>query len=167
MKRLISNSFLLVLASLLFVPSVFAATTGVVAATVTAQSVSISLDVTSVTYGTLATSGTKDTTASGTNTSITATNSGNVSEILTIKGADTTNWTLAGSAGTNNYVHQFCTTTCDTTPSWTALTTSDQTLAASVASSGTQVFDLKITAPSSTTFFTQQTANVTVTAAAN
>ncbi|MCL4415128.1 MAG: hypothetical protein M1365_00280 [Actinobacteria bacterium] len=158
---------ILIIVSLFITSGVFAATTGTVAATVTAQNVSITLDVTSVTYGTLATGASKDTTTGGTNTSITATNNGNVNEDFTIRGANTTNWTLSGSAGSENYVHAFCTATCDSTPTWTALTTSNASLQATVSASGTKTFDLKITTPTSTANFTEQTANVTVTAAAS
>ena len=115
-----------------------------------------------VAYGTLATSATKDTTTGDLNDPQTATNNGNITEAVNIKGQSTTAWTLAGAAGADQYKHEFCITTCNTSPTWTALTTSYQTLAASVATSGTQVFYTKITAPSSSSSFTQQSADITI-----
>ena len=147
---------------------VHAATTGLVTATVTAQNVSVSVADGTVTYGTVALSGTRDTTSSGVNDSQTATNDGNVAEDLTIKGADTTAWTISGTAiGANVYMHKFCTATCDTTPTWTPLTTSYQSLATNVAAAGTSTFDLQLLAPSSSASYTAQSVDVTVMAAAH
>ncbi|OGK14275.1 hypothetical protein A3H80_01645 [Candidatus Roizmanbacteria bacterium RIFCSPLOWO2_02_FULL_37_19] len=156
-----------ILLSLFFINQASAATTGTVAATVTVQNISVTVSDGSVAYGTLATSAQGDTTAGGVNDSQTATNDGNVSEDLDIKGENTTAWTLAGSIGADQYKHDFCITTCDSTPTWTALTTSYQALATGVATSGTQIFDLRINTPSSSTSFTQQTATVTVLASAS
>lgn len=153
---------LVAVAVLLFSQNVFAASTATVTATVTVQNVSVSVGDGSVAYGTLSTSTSKDTTSGGVDDSQTATNDGNITEVINIRGADTSTWTLAGSVGTDQYKHEFCKTTCDSSPTWTALTTSYQTLSSSVAAAGTQVFDLKITTPSSSSSFTQQSASVTV-----
>lgn len=145
-----------------------AADTGQVSATVTAQNITVSVTDGSVSYGTLALSGTKDTTSSGVNDSQTATNDGNVAEDFNIKGAVTTAWTLAATQGTNQYFHKFCNNgTCDASPTWTALTTNYQTLGTNITSSGTKEFDLQIGVPSSTATFTQQSADVTVQAVAH
>jgi len=143
-----------------------AATEGAVSATVTAQLVSIaSIDDGTVVYGILNVNTSKDTTASGLNDSQTATNDGNVSADFNIKGSDSANWTLAGAAGADQYKHEFCrgdTGDCDGTPAFTALTTDYQTLDTAVGANGTQVFDLKITTPTSSSNFTEQSVNVTV-----
>jgi hypothetical protein len=152
-----------ILIGLISVASVYAASTGTVTATVTAQNISVSVSDGSVAYGTVALSSSSDTTSSGVNDSQTATNDGNITETFNIKDAGTTAaWTIAGTVGADNYKHEFCTTTCDSTPSWTALTANYQTLAASVSTSGTQVFDLKLNTPTSSSSYTQQSLTVTV-----
>lgn len=138
-----------------------------VSATVTVQNVSVSVSDGAVAYGTLSAGGTENTTSGGVNDSQTATNDGNVTEDLNIRGANSTNWTLAATSGSDQYVHEFCTTDCDSSPTWTALTTSNQTLATSVADSGTQVFDLKVTVPSPSSVDTAETLTVTVQASAS
>jgi hypothetical protein len=146
---------------------VFGAGTADVTATVTVQNVSVTVSDGTVAYGTVAASGNKDTTSSGTDDSQTATNNGNVTEDLNIRGQNSANWTLAGTAGANQYAHKFCITTCDSSTTWTALTTSYQTLQTSVAASGTKVFDLQILVPSSSATYTQESLTVTVQAVAS
>lgn len=165
-KQVLSLTCLFSLLTLILSPIVIAQT-DTVTATVTAQNVSVSVADGAVAYGTVSTSSTEDTTTNGVDDSQTATNDGNVTEDLTIRGWDTTNWTLGGTAASETYTHKFCTSTCDSSPSWTALTTSYQTLADDVSSSGTQVFDLQIGTPTSTSNYTEQSADVTVMAAAS
>lgn len=144
---------------------VHAASSANVTATVTIQNISVSVSDGTVAYGTIAVSETKDTTtgANGVNDSQTATNDGNITETINIRsGADPAGWTLGASASANIYTHKFCTVNCDTSPTWTALTTNNQTLASNVAANGTQVFDLQFGAPTSTTVFTQQSLTVIV-----
>ena len=117
--------------------------------------------------GTQTTSATEDTTTSGLDDSQTATNDGNVTEDFNISGQNTANWTLASTAGDEQYFHKFCVTDCDSSPVWTALTTSYQTLATGIGESSNQVFDLQIGTPSSTVNFTQQSVDVTVQAVEN
>jgi len=152
---------------LVFAPSVFAATTSTVTATVTAQNVSVSVSDGTISYGTLATDANNDTTTSGLNDSQTATNGGNINVDFNILGQDSAIWTLGGTTGVDIYTHKFCTTDCDSSPSWTALTTSYQTLSSSVSESGTQDFDLQIGTPTSTTEYTEQSVDVTVQAVAS
>lgn len=143
--------------------SVFAASTASVAATVTTQDISVTVTDGSVSYGTLAAGDSKSTISSDLNDTQTATNSGNVAEDFNIKGQNSTNWTLASSAGTDQYSHKFCAATCAAPPTnFTALTTSYQTLASNKAAAGTQTFDLQITVPSPSTVYTQQSVDVTV-----
>lgn len=158
--------FFLVLITFIFGNLVWAANEATVTATVTPQSISLTVSDGTVAYGTASLSGSANTTSSGTNDSQTVTNNGNVTEDFDIKGSDSTAWTLAGTAGANAYKHSFCTTDCDGTPSWTALTTSYQELGTSIATSGTKVFDLKIDLPTSTSAYDQQSVDVWVLATA-
>jgi len=142
--------------------SIKAAVTDSVTATVTAQNISVTVADGTVAYGTMVVSTTADTTSGDLNDSQTATNDGNITEDFNIMGQDTAAWTLAGTIGSEQYRHRWCTTDCDGTPTWSALTTSYQTLASTIATSGTSVFDLEMATPSSTATYTQQSADVTV-----
>src|SRR5579872_6587847 len=92
-KGIIAASAIL---SIIFVPAqVFATGTGVVAATVTVQNVSVSVSSGTVAYGTLATNTSLTTLAApGLNDQQTATNNGNVPEDFSINGQNSANWTL-------------------------------------------------------------------------
>lgn len=137
-----------------------------VGATVTIQEVSVSVSDGAVTYGTQETSTTVDTTTGGVDDSQTATNDGNVTEDFNIRGHDTASWTLASSAGSDQYFHNFCTSSCDSSPTWSATSTTYQTLATGVASGDNQIFDLQLGTPTSTSDFTQQNTDITVQAVA-
>lgn len=170
MKKTKSYLFLGGLIALLLMilgPVTRAATTATVTATVTAQNISVSVSDGTVAYGTLSTSATQDTTSSGLDDSQTASNGGNVTEDFNIQGKNSTNWTLGNTAGSETYTHKFCTTTCDSSPIWTVLTTSYQTLATGISASGNQIFDLQIGTPTSTSNYTQQSVDVTVQAVAS
>lgn len=147
-----------------------AASTANVTATVTVQNISVTVSDGNVTYGTLAVSTSRSTIASEENEMQTATNNGNVTEDLNIKGQNSANWTLAGTSGADQYVHKFCNDTaldCSTpATNYTALTTSYQTLGSSVASSGTVDFQLQITTPSTSSVFTEQSADIMIQAVA-
>lgn len=156
------------LALLVFVLSSVAkaADTGTVAATVTVQSVSVTVTDGTIAYGTLAVNTSADTNPADTQT---ATNNGNITENLNIKGKDDSPWILDSANSTqDHYIHMFCIATCGTPPTnYTALTTSYQTLATGVvATSGTQTFDLYITTPQSSSVYTQRSVDVTVQAIA-
>lgn len=156
---------LVVLAMSVFSGIADAATTATVTATVTVQNVSVTVSDGTVAYGTLGTNSSAGTNGSDTQT---ATNNGNVTSDLSIKGQNTAAWTLAGSAGADQYVHRFCIATCASAPTnFTALTTNYQTLASGKAASATQTFDLYLTTPTSSTSFTQQSVDVLVLAAAS
>lgn len=166
MSKILKFFTSLIISSLFSATFVMAASTGAVTATVTAQNISVTVTDGSVAYGSLSTSTTEDTTATGVNNSQTATNNGNVTQDFNIQGQDSAAWTLAGTAASEAYTHKFCITDCDGTPTWVALTTSYQTLATGVADSGTQIFDLQIGTPTSTATFTQQSVDITVQAVA-
>ena len=148
------------------------ATEASVTSTVTVQNISVTVANGTVAYGTLGVNTSKDTTLGGLNNTQVATNNGNVSETLNIKGQPSASWTLGAAAGSDVYVHQFCKTgtgspdPCDANPVYTALTTSYQALATPVAAGGNQRFDLKITTPTVSTSFVEQSVNVTVQAVA-
>ena len=153
-----------------------AGTTSTVAATVTAQNISVSVADGSVTYGTLGLSSNADTTSGGLNDSQTATNDGNIAEDFNISSSNATGgtgWTLAGSIGADQFKHSYCNTgsgspdPCDTGPTWTAMSGSYAQIANSVAAAGTSKFDLKIDTPSSVTDYTQKSITVTVQAVAD
>jgi hypothetical protein len=139
-----------------------AATTGQVLATVTVQNISLTVSDGSVAYGTLGQNTPQDTTASGVNDTQLAVNTGNIASDFTVKGANTTNWTLAGTTGSDQYKHDWCTVDCDGTPTWNSLTTSYATLSTGVAALATTSVDFRITTPNPSTVFTQQTASVSV-----
>lgn len=154
------------LSLLLFAPSVGAATEATVTATVTAQNVAVSVSDGNVTYGTLALSATRSTLPAEENEMQTATNDGNVTSDLSIKGQNSAAWTLGATQGANQYFHKFCNDTandCSTPPtSYTALTTNYQTLATGVAASGSIDFQLQIGLPTSTSSYAQQSVDVFV-----
>ena len=166
MKSLITYLSILGLVGMIITMEALAADTATVTATVTVQNISVSVSDGEVSYGTLAVNTSQDTTSGNLDDSQTATNDGNVTENFNIKGQDSAAWTLASSAGADQYVHEFCTSNCDTSPTWTALTTDYQTLATGIEASGTQVFDLKITTPTSTSSYDEQSVDVTVQAVA-
>ena len=161
MKKILASLGILSLLGLTI--PVLAATEASVAATVTVENISVSVSDGIVQYGTLVLNTTQDTVTLGDGQ--TATNDGNVTENILIRGQNSTSagagWALGATAGSEQYVHAFST---DGGTTYTALTTSNQSLAASVAASGNQAFDLKITTPTATTDFNEQTVNVTVVA---
>ncbi|MBI2356955.1 hypothetical protein HYV12_02820 [Candidatus Dojkabacteria bacterium] len=138
----------------------YAANEASVAATVTVQNISVSVADGTIAYGTLASNTSVGT--NGTDTQV-VTNDSNVTVDVDIKGQNSANWTLAGTAGSDTYVHKFCSATCGTPPTnYTALTTSYATLANSVAASGTVNLDLYLTTPTVSTNFTSQNVGVMV-----
>lgn len=90
----------------------------------------------------------------------TARNDGTITENLNIRGQDTScPWTLSGTAGADQYVHEFST---NGGGNWTALTTSYQTLATSVAADGTQNVDMRVTVPTSTDCYGSQAVDIVI-----
>lgn len=155
-------SFLAIFVLAAWLMAARAATEGSVAATVTAQNISLTVADGTVTYGTMGVGSSAATIASGLNDSQDAVNTGNITSKFNVKGQASTAWTLGANPGSEIYAHKFCTTSCDASPSWTALTTSYATLVASIGVGATQNFDLILYTPSSTATFTQQTVSVMV-----
>lgn len=170
MKKIFAGISVLALIAVAF--PVQGADTAGVTATVTVENISVTVSDGSVAYGTLAVNtaqGTAINDSDSLDDTQTATNNGNITENFNIRGSDSGTWTLAGSAGANQYVHEFCrgdTGDCDGSPTNTALTTSYQALDTSVAKDDTQDFDLRITTPTSSDF-TEHNVNVTVQAVAS
>ncbi len=131
-----------------------------VSATVTPAVLSVSVTPSSVDYDVVEMSSTDNL---PTPISFTATNNGSITEDIEIKGASTADWTLAATAGADQYVHKASPDAFSTT---ITLTTLNQTLAAGVTTSGTVTVSLKLDAPTSSTTAATQTAPVTVIAVA-
>lgn len=166
MKRMFYLAqFIIFFSLLVMVFKVKAANEATVGATVTFQEIAVTVSSGSVSYGTLGSSGTQTTYALG--QSQVATNSGNVNSIITIKGTSTVAWALAADTAANAYSHKFCTSSCALITSYTALGYGYASLAGSVASSGTAVFNLGIAMPSTSSSYTQQSPNVYLLIAAN
>lgn len=144
-----------------------------VTATVTVQNIAVSVNQASFAYGSIPANTASTTLPLFSGAGITATNDGSLAD-FDIFGANTANWTLASATSSaDNYIHKFCNETdndCASSgafgASFTALTTSPQTLKASVAAAGTVAFQLSIHTPNPSTVFTQQSAVVTVQASA-
>lgn len=135
--------------------------------TIQAAVVSVAVSDGVVTYGMLPVNTSKTTLSGELNDMQTATNNGNVTENFNIKGQNTAcSWTLASSVGNNQYVHQFCNDTdndCSSPPTnYTALTTSYQTLDTGTAVSGTVDFQLRLTTPTDSSCFNQQSVDVVI-----
>ena len=107
------------------------------------------------------------TTTIGSTYTKTAANDGTVVEKLNVKSSDATTgttWTLASTIGSNQFKHEFSTTTGAT---WTVMPDSATYVTAkpSVAVSGTVDFDFRLTAPSSSDY-QQKSITITVQAVA-
>jgi len=159
MKNNLINISIIILAGVLIGTMAFSANEDGVTATVTAREISLTVEDGSISYGSLDLSTATSTLAAGIDDMQTVTNTGSVAEDFNIKGTDSTDWTLAGSIGSEEYKHEFSTSTGS---SWDALTLDYQALDTDVASAATTSLDLQITVPSATTHFTVQSLDVTV-----
>lgn len=171
MKKNTLLGFLVGVVSLLTVVAANAADNAAVTATVTVQNISMTLSQASFDYGTMPSNTASSTLTLFGGAGIVATNNGNVNQDFDINGANTADWTLAGTTASDQYVHQFCNDTdnnCATPPTnYSALTTSPAALDTAVAAAGTTAFQLRLTTPNPSTVYTQQSAAVTVTASAS
>lgn len=143
----------------------FAAT---VTSTVTVQNVSVTVASGTIAWGTLAANTGSSTSPTYTQT---LTNAGNVPEDFTITGANATGavaWTLAATTGSEQYVHEFCTSSCTSAPTgYTPLTLTPQSLGTTVSAAGTKPLDLYIKTPTVTADYASHSVAVTITAAAH
>jgi hypothetical protein len=163
MKSLIAILSILGMVGLVVGPLVYAENTATITATVTVQNISVSVSDGSIAYGIMAANSTKST--CDLNDTQTVTNDGNIAETFNIKGQNSANWTLADTAGTDQYVHKFAASSCPWT-NGTPLTTSYQTMATNIPPNGNSPLNLQITTPNPSTVFTEQSVNVTVQAVA-
>ena len=155
--------FFSVLSPFILAPIVDAATEGSVTATVTVTNVSLQVSDGTIAYGSLSTSATMATVSGELDDSQTVTNNGNIAIDVAVKGYNSTGWTLGGTAGSETYTHKTCTTTCDSSPTWTAMTTSyGSDILTGIATSGTADVDFQVGTPTTTTDYTQQSVNVTI-----
>jgi hypothetical protein len=159
MKRNLINIAIITLAGILVGAMVFSDTEAGVTATVTARKIALTVSDGSIAYGSLDLGTSTSTLAAGLDDMQTVTNIGSVAEDFNVKGTSTADWTLAGSIDTDQYKHEFSTSTGS---DWTALTTNYQPSNSDVASNATTSLDLQITVPSDTTHFGVQNPNVTV-----
>lgn len=174
MKSLIATICILGLVGMIVATAVQADTADVTA-TVTAQLVSVSVSDGSVVYGTMELS-TAQSTALGDDDSLddtqTATNDGNVNVDLSIRSSDAasggTLWELAASAGSDEFTHEFCTSDCDSSPTWVGFNIDNatySTIASDVIPTGSQAFDLRLGTPSFSSDSVEHTVTITVLAA--
>jgi len=128
--------------------------------------VSVIVTPSSIAYGTVSLGTSKNTTLGQ---HLTVTNNGTVTEDFSIKSSNATRdggttWTLVtGAPGLNEFKHEFST---NSGSNWTALTTGYQSLATGIAPNATQVFDLQIGMPTSTTDYEEHTIIIAVLAVA-
>ena len=165
MKSLIATLCTLGVVGMVIGAAVLGASEATITATVTVQNISLSVADGSIAYGVLPVNTSKST--CDLNDTQTVTNNGNVAEDFSIKGKNSENWTLADTAGENQYVHKFATSSCPVTWGGTALTTSYQTMATNVATSSSVTLNLQITTPTVTSSYDPQDVSVMVMAAAH
>ena len=132
-----------------------------VTATVTVTNVSIQVSDGSIEYGTLSANSSANT-LDPVQTQ-TVTNLGNVPIDILVRGQHSANWTLGSEdPGENVYTHSTCVENCASDPSWANMTTTNGTILNNVAASATPTIDFQIETPVTTTFFNQQSVDVTV-----
>jgi hypothetical protein len=149
----------------IFTLPVWGAESANVSATVTITEISVSVSDGGVDYGIIGLSSTADTTATGVDDTQVITNGGNVPIDINILGTNTTSWSLSNTAiGADQFMHKYCTSSCDSGGTWTAISTGYTSMVSNIpdTTSNTQDFDLEISTPSSTTDYTQQTTTVTI-----
>ncbi len=135
--------------------------------------ISVTVSDGSVAYGLTGTGASKDTTSSGLNDTQVVTNTGDSAEDINIRGQNSGSWTLAATAGAEQYVHSYCVTgsgapdPCDTGATWVPMTLSYQPLATNILAAGTKRFDLRVTVPTSTATVAQQSVDITIQAVAH
>ncbi len=157
-RKLLIYSVVAALLLTLIPMSVYAQAEATVSATVTPGFAAVSSDTSTVAYGVLLVGATA---AVPTPTFITATNDGSVTADFLIRGADTTDWTLAGTAGSEAYVHRASPDTFTTT---IVLTDTNQSFETGIGASGTSTVSLNMDMPTSTASTAEQTAAVIIVA---
>lgn len=145
---------------------------GEVVLTYTTSVISVSITDGSINYGIVGSGLSRSTTSPELNDTQTALNDGNITEDFNIRGNNGAVWVLSTTAAADSYVHEVCTSgggspdPCDASPTWTKLSTSYSLLSAGVPVSASRRFDLRLTAPTSSSTTTDQSINITVQAVA-
>jgi len=163
MKFLIASILIVGLVGMGVGVAVQGADTAPVAATVTPELISVTVDVSSVAYGIVPLS--QVDVAPSPDSVITPTNASNVTVKLDIRGAGSTNWTLSDTGvGADTFMHKFGLWTDPTLGALTALhPTTYKALTASVAPGAPgDDFKLRISTPSTTANYGEQSTSVTV-----
>lgn len=167
------KKLLIILATLAIIASVgvMKAEAADITVTVTLQKIDVSVSPISWALSTIAPGAGKSSWVTEVAGKFTATNGGNVSENFTIAAGSTSpsTWTVDLAAGVNKYAIGFGhgTSPYTTEPTYTNFTTAGA-LASGVAAAGTDVFDLRFTAPSAGSTFNAagETFTVSLTATA-
>ena len=94
-------------------------------------------------------------------TTFVATNDGNITADFLVRGDNTADWTLAGTAASEAYVHRASPDAFTTT---IVLTTTNQSLQTGIAPAGTSTVSLNMDLPTSSAATAEQTAPVIVVA---
>lgn len=121
--------------------------------------VSVSVSDGVVSYGLMPMNTSKSTLASDLNDTQVVTNDGNVATDINIKGQDSAAWNLGVTPGSNQYVHKY---SINAGTDWFALTSGYQLLLSNLAADGTQSVDLRLTTPTSSSSYNQQSVDVTI-----
>ena len=160
MKSLIASILILGVVGMVVGVVAQGADTAPVAATVTPELISVTVDVSSVAYGIVPLS--QVDVAPSSDSVITPTNASNVTVKLDIRGANSTTWTLSNTAvGNKIFMHKFGVGAYTT---WTPLDSiAYASLDASVAANtaGTS-FKLRLSTPTATDVYAQESTSVTV-----
>ena len=130
-----------------------------VSATVTAVVISVNVSPNSISYGSQPLGKTN---AIPSPMPLDVLNDGTVTENFAIRGSGTAAWTLAATQGADQFAHRF--STSGPTGTYTALTTSNQTLFNSVAPTGVINVDLRMDLPTTTSSTAEQTTTLTIVA---
>ncbi len=117
-----------------------------------------------VNYGTLAAGASRSTIVSQLNDTQIAQNDGNGTETFNIKTSTATGgttWSVGGTPGANTFVHEY---SVNGGNNWFVLDAADvyETLATGIAPAATQSFDLRLTAPSSSSDFQEKSVTITI-----
>ena len=162
-KRILILGTVLALLMAMLIPGTALAADDTVTCTVSGKLISVEITDGAVAYGVVELGSTQDTTATGVDDTQTATNNGSVAEdfsIMSTNAVGTTDWTLAGTAGSEQYTHSF---SINEGSEWTATSGSYVSLATDVAAgTGSQDFDLQIGMPTATVDYGEHTITVTV-----
>jgi len=155
MKSLIITITILAWVGMIVGIVALAADEGTVAATVTAQQISIVVTPGSVAYGSVALGATDDTIATA--EPQWAENNGNAAADFNIKGSNSASWSIiTGVPSGEDYRHRFATDS----GAWIALDTSYVDFFDDVAENATQGFDLEILISTGTAITAEQNVNV-------